>query len=330
MERKERGRELVGECESGQHDDRADTRYAQPEARSGVTIASHDPPQLIRCASAREGSLVATSLCGAAEFTDTGCMSRLLWAAVAALSWLWMPANAQAWGREGHEIISRIATRWIHPATAREAASLLGEGETLVSISTWADEIRSTRPESAPWHYINIPLDAHPKGRVWRAHCPPAGCVISAIEDSLRVLRDRSAERAKRAEALRFLVHFVGDLHQPLHTADRNDRGGNDLQVILNGQAVSLHWAWDHLLIQERPDDGFSARERRTLGKGSPAEWAAEAHEVARTLAYGLLPASTPATLSAAYIEQAGRAISLQLRRAGIRLARLLDRALRP
>ncbi|MCU0246312.1 MAG: S1/P1 nuclease, partial [Bryobacter sp.] len=204
----------------------------------------------------------------AGGIADTGCMMRLRWPAAALLAWIAFPTCALAWGREGHQIISKIATRWIHPATAREAAALLEEGETLVTISTWADEVRAEREETATWHYINLPLEAKLRGIEWRAYCPPAGCILSAIEDSLKVLRDRSAGRVKLAEALKFLVHFVGDLHQPLHTVDRNDRGGNDLQVILNGQVVSLHWAWDTLLIGERQDGGFDSRERRRLGKG--------------------------------------------------------------
>lgn len=254
-----------------------------------------------------------------------------------ALMWLVCPSLVLAWGQEGHQLIAKIATARLHPAAAREIAGLLEEGETLASVSTWGDEIRSTRTETAPWHYINFPVTARIDKRGWRAYCPPAGCVLSAVEDSLRTLRDRKAGRSRRAEALKFLVHFVGELHQPLHSADRGDRGGNDVQVVFNGQAGSLHRAWDTLLVREwlsRPgtlaqvEEDNGGRDRRKLSKGKPVNWAIEAHAIARDMVYSPLPAASPAVLSNAYLEQAGPVITLQLRRAGYRLARLLNETL--
>mgnify|MGYP000468808120 CR=1 FL=1 len=245
--------------------------------------------------------------------------------------------RAGAWGKEGHQLIAAIASAHLKPAAALEISRLLDEGETLSSISTWADEIRPQREETAPWHYINLRVDQPGSWRDWKKHCPPSGCVLSAIEEMSRLLSDRTAPRARRAEALKFLVHLVGDLHQPLHSGDRGDRGGNDVEVLMDGQPSSLHRAWDTLLVRQwldRPgvrsaiERSGSWSERRRLSKGKPAEWAWEAREAARLAAYDPLSNQQPAVLDERYLQQAGPVISLQCRRAGYRLARLLNRLL--
>jgi hypothetical protein len=123
----------------------------------------------------------------------------------------------------------------------REVTDLLGPGVTLAEITTWADEVRPSRPYTAPWHYVNIPRDAT-EYRAARHGAP--GCVVSAIDQFLPLLQDPSTGRALREETLRWVVHFVTDLHQPLRVIAA-DRGGNDVLLQFMGRQTNLHRLWD-------------------------------------------------------------------------------------
>lgn len=252
---------------------------------------------------------------------------------------LLLPAIAGGWGREGHRLIAAIAARNLKPAAAAKVKELLGGGETLESISSWADRIRPQRPETTTWHYINISIsESRTGGGAWRKYCPEAGCAPSIIGEMMRRLRDANLDRAARAEALRFLVHLTSDLHQPLHSGDMGDKGGSDVAVIYRDRATNLHSLWDTALLMDwlaaRPAEkvriekgpGFWAK--RTMSKGSVEDWLWEAHDVARDVAYKNLPEARPAQLGGAYLEAAGPAVCRQLERAGVRLARLLNEAL--
>ncbi|MCL4793913.1 MAG: S1/P1 nuclease [Bryobacteraceae bacterium] len=246
---------------------------------------------------------------------------------------LLLQSAAWGWGRDGHALIGRIAERHLTPEARAAVARLLEDGETLSSIGSWADEIRNERRETSTWHYINLPI-TQPRGD-WRAYCPASGCVVSVIPDMMARLRDRSRSRAERAEALKFLTHFVGDLHQPLHTGDRGDRGGNDVPVVFRDRPGNLHSIWDTpiLLWMFERDPGLRARlergagywQRRRIERGTLDDWAWEAHAVARDVVYHHLPDGNPALLGEHYARQAAPAVELQVMRAGVRLARLLN-----
>ncbi len=153
---------------------------------------------------------------------------------------------ALAWGPAGHRAISLVAERYLTPDTHKAVVELL-DGESMAQASTWADEIRSDRKwnYAAPWHYVNLD-----DGESYaRAPKNPGGDVIEAITRFRAVLEDRSQPRKKRAEALRFLIHFVGDIHQPLHVGRRSDRGGNDVKVTWFGRETNLHAVWDSAII---------------------------------------------------------------------------------
>ena len=158
-----------------------------------------------------------------------------------ALTLLASPSPALAWGKAGHRVVATLATSLLTPEARSQFADLLGPNVTLAAISTWADEIRSSRPNTGPWHYVNLPRDATAYDAT--RDCA-RGCVISAIEQSLRLLHDTSKDRAVREEALRWVVHFVADLHQPLHVL-ADDRGGNDVLVQFMGRQTNLHRLWD-------------------------------------------------------------------------------------
>lgn len=254
---------------------------------------------------------------------------------------LLFPSRAQGWGQEGHRLIAAIAARHLKPTTAARVKELLAEGETLESISNWADRVRPSRPDTATWHYINLPLaiaGTPSRNGEWRNFCPQSGCVVSAIEVMKEQLRDRSLSRAQRAEALKFLVHFVGDLHQPLHASNSNDRGGNEVLVVYRDRPTNLHSVWDTSLLMDwlganpglktRLEAGPGGRTQRRLARGSEAEWAWESQGIARDLAYRMLPQARPAALGESYLSSTGPVIARQIERAGARLARLLNETL--
>ena len=133
------------------------------------------------------------------------------------------------------------------PAALERAKAILG-GALLEEVASWADEYRHDHRETAPWHYIDIPL-ADSKIDIAR-ECPNGNCVIGKTQQFLAVLRDPIADRAAKAEALEFVIHFVGDMHQPLHNADNGDKGGNARQIIFDDHPDNLHWVWDTGLIE--------------------------------------------------------------------------------
>lgn len=243
---------------------------------------------------------------------------------------------AYGWGKEGHRIIAEIAERHLKPGTRQAVASLLQPGETLQSIASWADDIRPQRQATSTWHYINIPIQT-PKGD-YRPFCPATGCVVGIIDEMKGRLKNSALSREERAEALKFLVHFVGDMHQPLHCGDNKDRGGNDVKVVFRNQASNLHSIWDTsllmLLLERRPDmkaklgkgPGYWARQ--SMHKGTTTDWVWESQGWSRDIAYANLPSSSPAVLGDDYWTKSVPVIEKQLQRGGIRLADLLNEAL--
>lgn len=237
------------------------------------------------------------------------------------------------WGRVGHRAIGQIAAEQLTPAVRRTADRLLG-GATLAEVSTWADSIRPERPETSSWHYVNIPvIDS-----VYRPdrHCPRQ-CVISAYQTQVAILADRRRSDAERGEALRWVVHLLQDLHMPLHVGDRGDRGGNDLQLTFAGRRTNLHSLWDSGMIEALGHDATSLADairsdlasHQDLGPmshGDVISWAMESHRVSRELVYHALPASLEVDRD--YVDLVRPALRLQLVRASVRLAAVLNHAL--
>jgi hypothetical protein len=213
---------------------------------------------------------------------------------------------------------------------------ILGPGGSLAAVSTWADEIRSSRPETAPWHYTDIPLNASAIDPA--RDCPNGDCVTVAITRFVAVLRDTASSPDAKNEALKFAVHFVADLHQPLHSADNHDRGGNDVHVMFFRTNANLHSVWDTFLIEridadperyaKRLDAALTDPNIRAFEAGTVEEWALESHAVAVKVAYGALPSRESLDLGADYFQIAAPAVDLELEKAGIRLALILNEAL--
>ncbi|QOY88077.1 S1/P1 nuclease [Paludibaculum fermentans] len=239
------------------------------------------------------------------------------------------------WGREGHRLIAEIASRQLNAKARAEVQKLL-DGQSLESIASWADEVRPQRRETSTWHFIDLPLDI-PRGD-WKKFCPQTGCVVGQIPEMESRLRNKNLAQRDRAEALKFLVHLVSDMHQPLHVGEKHDRGGNDVKVLYFGKPSNLHSTWDSSILEmaEQKDANLKAAlgrkpgffERRRLAKGSLVDWAWQSRDVSRDVVYANLPEARPAPLGDEYFNKALPPTELQLRRAGVRLARILNEAL--
>jgi hypothetical protein len=152
-----------------------------------------------------------------------------------------------AWGPHGHELIAELADSLLTSSAKEETLRLLSlePGQTLKSISTWADEHRTK--DNAKWHFINFPR--HSCSFQKERDCNDGECAIEALEKKVAVLSNKSAAPEDRLNALKFVVHIMGDIHQPLHAGFPDDKGGNQYQVQLDEKSTNLHAFWDNDLI---------------------------------------------------------------------------------
>lgn len=252
-------------------------------------------------------------------------------------------SRASAWGWEGHIIVARIAEQHLTAKAKAGIVQLLGPDRKIedTSVASWADNIRPDRPETGPWHYVDIPFDA--TGYDASRDCPSGQCVVAQLEHFTKVLADTNATTVSRAEALRFVVHFVGDMHQPLHCTERNhDKGGNLVKVTLlsDPRVVNLHSVWDTYLIRhylggedvvqyaDQLNSKITPQEMKEWSGGSIADWAWESHEQAVAHTYVGVPIqSTPVNLDEQYVTANRAVVETQLMKAGVRLAVLLNKA---
>jgi hypothetical protein len=267
---------------------------------------------------------------------------------------------AAAWGPLGHRTIGAVAEAMLTTRARAEVARLLADDRdregrpsgrtTLAEVSLWADEIRGTDAARPPWHYDNMPAcGALPAERTW---CPQQQCASARIETLLAQLADHSRPIAQRRDALKWTVHLVADLHQPLHAVDYAE-GGNLVQVEFEGHPDSapwtLHAAWDVRLVasalrssrDQQPSEpalrSLITRARRLTPAqraSTVSQWLAESNRLARQVALGYpgfvcdsVPGQ-PVTLPVDYQRRAQAVIRAQLALAGARLATVLNRAL--
>jgi len=254
-----------------------------------------------------------------------------------------LPADVLAFGGLGHRTAGLLAERKLCAAARSEVADL-GDGQSLGELGLWADTIRGDPAweRSVPWHYINFP-DLPPGSGLEQAraaidafHHPPEGDVLTAIARFTATLADRSRPRAERAEALRFVVHFVVDVHQPVHVARASDGGGTEVEVRVGDDVRSLHGFWDTSVFNRRGvapeqfaqelDAAFEAVPE-ARAHDPPAQWAAESL-VLRPTVYSFAPAQGPAPLDDAYRSMAQRVAEERLVLAAARLAATLNTAL--
>ncbi len=246
-----------------------------------------------------------------------------------------------AWGRLGHRVISRIAEKKLTPKARAAITALLEPGESLADASTWADEYKRQIRGSAAWHYVDVPLDESRYDVRFSGPGAERGCIAEKLLEFMNVLGNPDQPVEERRIALRFVVHLVGDLHQPLHVGDNHDRGGNGTQVRFFARGSNMHAVWDTLMIEHASkSEAFwltdvaaldTAENRAAWTKGSVEDWATESLLAARQ-AY-----QDPGTgrrlkpgqkLADAYYEQNRPVVRRRLMQAGWRLAMVLNEAL--
>ena len=253
-------------------------------------------------------------------------------ATLAAAIALAVPSAANAWGQTGHRVIGEIAQEHISGKTRAEIELILGK-EDLAQASTWADEERSNpdsfwQREAGPYHYVTVP-----KGQTYaEVGAPEEGDALSALARFTQTVRDASASREEKALALKFIVHIVGDVHQPLHAGNGDDRGGNDVKVRWFGDETNLHSVWDSALIDSRNLSyteyarwlGRDINPRETIAwwMADPQIWIAESTKI-RDQIYPA-PAEAMPNLGYAYQYEHLGVAETQLQRGGIRLAAYL------
>jgi hypothetical protein len=249
-----------------------------------------------------------------------------------AASFCW-PPHARAWGCKGHQTVALVAEKHLTPEARGLVEKLLGANpidtqlkrwcgnatpDLMVDAATWADDVRNER-RNGPWHYVDIPRGKH-KGSL-EEYCGADGCVTRAIEEQRAILKNQSADPLKRAEAIRYLIHFVGDIHQPLHVINNGDNGGNCVPVtylhhepLLNPQhperedySPNLHQIWDTEIVErdmevsnphryaDELDEKFRSESTAWEVAGIHVEnWAWDLHESAQAEAYDAFAAKIP------------------------------------
>lgn len=277
--------------------------------------------------------------------------TRFMLAAILALN----APQLLAWGQTGHRSIAEIAERHMRPDSVRKAHALL-DGHDLAFASTWADEVRSDPKNfgySFGWHYTTWPDD---DGDFHAAdENKDTGLLLSQIDKQLAILENPKAGKAERSQALKFVIHLVGDVHQPLHVGAAGDKGGNACRVTWHGRNSNLHTVWDSEIIDrtqlsytELADFASQSRtpqQTRAWRAGDAGVWAAESKAL-RSRIYpqevqmpttplshltycgpSVAPEAMPA-LGYEYSERFLPAVYERIYQAGIRLAMLLDAAL--
>jgi hypothetical protein len=274
---------------------------------------------------------------------------------------------AHAWGDEGHEIVGNVAAHFLKPAVrSRVFALLAADADPLTahdfaSEATWADKFRDSDRSTTQvhylqthqWHFVDIELTqpnidaacfqhpALPPGKPAESGAP-ADCVVDKIKQFAAQLAAPGSSPAEKLTALKFLLHFVGDLHQPLHASNDHDSGGNGKLVSATGLGSGkLHGFWDTQFVQKLGADpatvaqslvkAITPAQAQQWLKGSATDWAQETFQVAKTQAYGKLPKPSPTgtyILPTTYVTASTKIAAGQLSKAGVRLAQVLNAAL--
>jgi hypothetical protein len=246
-------------------------------------------------------------------------------------------STAFAWGPQGHRVIAKVAEERLTPASKAAIKELLFKGDTLADVASWADtDGHEAVPDSASWHFINVPI-ADKKFDPKLIHRDDN--VVVQIKHFRKVLADKSKPKQDRQRALLFLIHFVSDIHQPLHVGDNKDRGGNLTQVQFFNEGTNLHRLWDSDLIHkiggndrawtDRIDKEITAETAKEWSKGTVDDWADESLQIAK-LAYlqgptDTKPMASGATLGEPYLKRAEPLLKEQMARASVRLANELN-----
>jgi hypothetical protein len=232
------------------------------------------------------------------------------------------------WGQNGHRVTGKIAENHLKKRAKKKIDKLL-KGQSLAFVSTYADEIKSDRAYSKyySWHYVNMNLEE----TYAKATKNPKGDLVTGITKCIGVLKDNTSSDEDKSFHLKMLVHFVGDLHQPMHIGQKEDKGGNTVQVEWFGQGTNLHAVWDTKMIEywnmsylELADSAqdLSKKQIEAIEAGTLLTWVDEIHEVTKKV---YKSAAVGENLRYRYSYDHFGTIREQLQRGGIRLAKILN-----
>jgi hypothetical protein len=237
-------------------------------------------------------------------------------------------AAAPYWSKTGHRVTGEIAQRHLSKK-ARKALSKMLDGQSLAEVSNYADDIKSDDryKEFYPWHYVNLPLD-----KEYAEVAPnPSGDIVMGIQKCISVIEDENSDRADKVFYLKMLVHFLGDLHQPMHVGKKSDKGGNDFQLRWFDTGTNLHKVWDYHMIHDfamsyseladkLPE--LSRGEIREIQKGDVYQWVEETHKITNEVYAGVEPGEK---LGYRYSYKYWPVVERQLLVGGLRLAGILN-----
>lgn len=239
--------------------------------------------------------------------------------------------HAYDWGKKGHRVTGVIAEKYLTKKTKKALNELL-DGQSLAFVSTYGDEIKSDEryKEFGPWHYVNIPFNStyeeHPKS--------DRGDIITGINTCVAVLQDVNESKDAKAFYLRLLVHFIGDLHQPLHVGLADDRGGNDFQVRWYDEGTNIHTVWDTKMIESydmsytelaENADRLTKEELELLQSGSVIDWMEDSRKLVKDIYRNTQEGDK---LGYRYMYDYFNILRGQLQKGGVRLAHLLNELL--
>ena len=271
---------------------------------------------------------------------------------------LGLSAPALAWGPNGHALIADMAGQQLTAQARQRVQKLLATEDltSLADVASWADAERDQYPRSREWHYVDIPLSA--SHYLATRDCPGNACVVAQLVRFSQILVAPDTTKAERLQALKYVVHFVADIQQPLHASNNNDYGGNTVKLTYFGRRTNLHQIWDSRILERALDlrlkPHYQVNEARVshaaarlLGDTTAAErhrwtnavdarhlkrsaiaWANEAHRLAVSTAYGNLPKHRRGRWAQRYQLKAWPVVEQQLQRGGVRLAAVLNSAL--
>jgi hypothetical protein len=232
------------------------------------------------------------------------------------------------WGQNGHRATGEIAENYLKKKAKRKIDKLL-KGQSLAFVSTYADEIKSDRAYSAyyPWHYVNMDLDE----TYAEATKNPKGDLVTGITKCIEILKDNTSSDEDKSFHLKMLVHFVGDLHQPMHIGQKEDKGGNSVQVEWFGKGTNLHAVWDTKMIENwnmsylelaNSAKDLSKKQIKAIEEGTVVIWVDEIHELTKKIYKSV---EEDANLRYRYSYDHFDIVRDQLQIGGIRLAKILN-----
>ncbi|MDN3583843.1 S1/P1 nuclease [Mucilaginibacter flavus] len=234
-----------------------------------------------------------------------------------------------SWGFKGHRAVATIAQKHLTSNTAYVVSAIL-KGQSMADVSTWADENRDN--STRPWHYLNLPLGLNHQQFVEVVSNQGGDNVYSALNKVETTLKDKASTPDQKNEALKYLIHLVGDAHQPMHVSRKEDKGGNTIQLQFDGKGTNLHSLWDSKLIDHEglsePEiakqyDWANETQIKKWQADSPVEWLWESYQISTELYADI---KLGQTLNDEYYKKYIQTIHLRIDQAGIRLAGELNK----